>query len=207
MGVAVYLAGLLAGLGLIVAIGAQNAWVLRQGLRGEHIGAVIVVCAASDVVLITAGTLAAARLAGRAPWVTTVFTWATAAYLCLFAVRSLRSAARPGSLAPGSSGGPVGQDLRSTVLTTMAFTWLNPHVYLDTMVLLGTLAASHGPDMRWVFATGACSASVLWFTCLGLGAGLLSGPLGRPGVWRVLDGLIVVTMLGLAARLVLAQPR
>lgn len=203
----IYLAGLLAGLGLIVAIGAQNAWVLRQGVRAERIGLVVVLCAASDVVLITAGTLGAGELAGRAPWLTTLFTWVGAAYLVVFAVRSLRSAAHSHGAALTDTSHHGGRGLRSTALTTIAFTWLNPHVYLDTMVVLGTLAATHGPTGRWVFAAGASSASVLWFTGLGFGARRLSGPLGRPAVWRWLDGLIGVTMLGIAARLVLTQPR
>lgn len=202
----VYLAGLLAGLGLIVAIGAQNAWVLRQGVRAEHIGLVVALCAASDLVLIAAGTLGAGGLAGHAPWLTRLFTWAGAGWLVLFAVRTLGSAVRPTGLASGDTRERDSRSWRSVALTTMAFTWLNPHVYLDTMVLLGTLAVAHGQKLRWVFAAGASSGSVAWFAALGFGARRLAGPLSRPGVWRWLDAVMGATMLAMAARLVLGQP-
>ena len=148
--------GLLTGLALIVAIGAQNAFVLRQGVRREHVGAVVLVCMASDAVLILAGTAGVGALVQAVPWLLEVLRWGGALYLLWFAVSSLRAALRPQGLmaeqAPRTAG--------SVIATTLALTWLNPHVYLDTVVLLGSLANQHGPDARWVFAAGAVAASV-----------------------------------------------
>lgn len=191
-------AGLLTGLALIVAIGAQNAFVLRQGLRREHVGAVVAVCAASDVLLILTGTAGIGLLVRNVPWALEALRWLGVAYLVWFALSSFRSALRPGALeaqAPRSRSSVVG--------TTLALTWLNPHVYLDTVVMLGNLANQHGPDGRWVFAGGACAASVLWFSLLGWGARALAGPLGRPAVWRGVDLAVGVLMLAIAARLAL----
>ncbi|MDO4238962.1 LysE/ArgO family amino acid transporter [Micrococcus sp.] len=191
------LTGLLTGLALIVAIGAQNAFVLRQGVRREHVGLVVVVCMASDAVLILAGTAGVGALVQAVPWLLEALRWAGALYLLWFAASSLRSALRPQALvaeqAPRTAGSVLG--------TTLALTWLNPHVYLDTVVLLGSLANQHGPDGRWAFAAGAVLGSVLWFTALGYGARLLSRVLADPRAWRVLDVLIAVVMAVLAVRL------
>lgn len=193
------LAGLITGLALIVAIGAQNAFVLRQGVRREHVGLVVAVCMLSDAVLIFGGTAGVGAAVGAAPWLLEVLRWGGALYLLWFAVTSFRSALQPTALtleqAPRSAGSVLG--------TTLALTWLNPHVYLDTVVFLGSLANQHGPDGRWVFAAGAVLGSVLWFTALGYGARLLSGPLGDPKAWRVLDLVIGVVMVALAAKLAL----
>ncbi|MEW1964404.1 LysE/ArgO family amino acid transporter [Micrococcus sp. NPDC078436] len=192
--------GLLTGLALIVAIGAQNALVLRQGVRREHVGPVVAVCAASDAVLIMGGTAGVGALVTAVPWLLEVLRWGGALYLLWFAATSLRSALRPQALesaaAPRTAGSVLG--------TTLALTWLNPHVYLDTVVLLGSLANQHGPDGRWVFAAGAVLASVLWFSGLGFGAGLLARPLASPSAWRVLDVLIAAVMAVLAVRLMLS---
>ncbi|MGM0385756.1 MAG: LysE/ArgO family amino acid transporter [Actinomycetota bacterium] len=192
------LTGFAAGLALIVAIGAQNAYVLRQGLRREHVGAVVAVCLVADIALIAAGTLGIGTLVARAPVMLDVLRWAGAAYLAWFAIRSFRSAAQPGQLS-----GTEPRSRGSVVLTAAALTFLNPHVYLDTVVMLGSLANTHGA-LRWAFAAGAMVASAVWFTGLGFGAHALSGPLGKPTTWRVLDVVIGLVMLVLAAYLVLS---
>lgn len=193
----VLLSGLASGLGLIIAIGAQNAFVLRQGIRREHIGTVIAVCILADVALIAIGTAGVGALVSSQPALLTAVRWLGAAYLLWFAWGSLRSATRPGALvaaAPAS---------RGTVLsTTLALTFLNPHVYLDTVLLLGTLGASHG-QARWWFALGAGLGSVLWFTALGVGARALSRPLSSPTTWRVVDLCVAAVMATLAVRLLL----
>lgn len=190
--------GLLTGLALIVAIGAQNAFVLRQGVRREHVGAVVLVCMASDAVLILAGTAGVGALVQAVPWLLEVLRWGGALYLLWFAVSSLRAALRPQGLVAEQAPRTAG----SVVATTLALTWLNPHVYLDTVVLLGSLANEHGPDARWVFAAGAVTASILWFTALGYGARLLARVLADPKAWRVVDVVIAVVMAVLAVRLI-----
>ncbi|WP_338537912.1 LysE/ArgO family amino acid transporter [Janibacter terrae] len=190
------LAGLLTGLTLIVAIGAQNAFVLRQGIRREHLAPVVLICIAADALLIGLGTAGVGALVGAHPELVRVVTWLGAAYLLGYGLVALRRAARPETLtadAPTSRG--------SVMMTTLAITFLNPHVYLDTVLMLGSIANGHG-EQRWAFAGGAALGSTLWFSALGLGARALAGPLGRPGTWRVLDGVIGVTMIGLAVLLV-----
>jgi L-lysine exporter family protein LysE/ArgO len=190
-------AGLMTGLALIIAIGAQNAFVLRQGIRREHVGVVVALCMAGDAVLILGGTAGIGALVSRFPGVLDVLRWGGAAYLAWWALRSFASAAKRASLtaeAPRSRG--------SVVATTLALTYLNPHVYLDTVVLLGGLANQHGPEVRWVFASGAVVGSVVWFSALGYGARALSGVLSSPRTWRVVDLVIGVVMLALAVNLV-----
>ena len=192
-----YLTGLLTGLSLIVAIGAQNAYVLRQGLRREHVGEVVAICAVSDLLLIAAGTLGIGTLVRYVPWLLVALTWGGVAYLLWFALRSFRSARHPAALSSGDGAGR-----RSVVATALALTYLNPHVYLDTVVMLGTLATQQDAG-RWVFAAGAGTGSVAWFTALGFGARALSKPLGRPRTWQVVDVLVGITMLVVAVRLAL----
>ena len=191
------LTGFGTGLGLIVAIGAQNAWVLRQGVRREHIGLVIAICALSDLVLITVGTGAIRAVTGLALWVLEALRWGGVVYLAAFAVSSFRSALRPGALEESAA-----RPAASIAATTLALTWLNPHVYLDTVLMLGTVTNNFGPA-RWWAAAGACAASVVWFTGLGIGARALSGPLSSPRTWRVVDVLVGCVMLGVAAHLAL----
>lgn len=191
-------AGTMTGLALIIAIGAQNAFVLRQGVRREHVGAVVAVCAISDAILILAGTAGIGALVARFPNLVTVMRWGGAAYLTWWGIRSLLAARRPATLA-----GQSPQSRGSVVGTALALTYLNPHVYLDTVVLLGSLANQHGPDGRWVFAIGAVAGSVLWFSALGYGARALSGIMARPRTWQVLDVVIGLVMLVLAVELVL----
>lgn len=190
-------AGLLTGLGLIVAIGAQNAFVLRQGLTREHIGIVVTICVLSDALLITLGTMGVGAVVQAHPHLLTALKIIGALYLAGFGIRSLLSARRPGDLE--ASGSP--RPRSSIVATTLALTYLNPHVYLDTVLMLGNLANQHGPTGRWWFAGGGAVASLMWFSCLGYGARSLAGRLARPGTWQVLDLIIGVVMLTLAALL------
>ncbi|NEK86034.1 amino acid transporter [Blastococcus saxobsidens] len=191
--------GLALGLGLIVAIGAQNAFVLRQGLRLEHVAAVVAVCAISDVLLIAAGVLGAGAALTRVPWLIPVVCFSGAAFLLAYGLFAARRAMRPGALLPDAAGVRTG--LMATVGTCLALTWLNPHVYLDTVVLLGSMASTYG-EHRWEFAAGAAVGSVVWFTGLGFGARLLRPVFARPAAWRVLDGVIAVVMTALAVSLV-----
>lgn len=194
------LQGFLTCLGLIVAIGAQNAFVLRQGVRREHVPTVVALCAAADAVLISAGVAGLGPLVASNDTALAVVRWAGAAFLAVMAgaaaVRAVRGseALRPADDGAGSRA--------TAVAACLAFTFLNPHVYLD-IVLLGSLAGRHG-DGRWAFAVGAATASVLWFTTLGFGAGRLRPVFARPGAWRVLDGGIAVVMAGLAVGLVVS---
>lgn len=194
------LAGLFTGLSLIVAIGAQNAYVLRQGLLRQHVGLVVLVCALADVLLISAGVAGVGAVVSRHPQVLTVLRWAGAGYLVWFGVRSLRSAlsSSPGELHPdlATGRGPV-------LATALALTFLNPHVYLDTVVFLGSIANQYGDAGRWWFALGAATASVGWFTGLGYGARSMSVVVRRPATWRVVDAVVAVTMFAVAAMLVL----
>jgi L-lysine exporter family protein LysE/ArgO len=192
--------GLALGLGLIVAIGAQNAFVLRQGLRLEHVAAVVAVCALSDLALIFAGVLGAGEVLERVTWLVPVVCFAGAAFLLGYGVLAARRALQPGTLLPDAAG--VGAGLAVTVGTCLALTWLNPHVYLDTVVLLGSTASTYG-DERWAFAIGAGTGSIVWFTALGFGARLLRPVFARPVAWRVLDGVIAAVMTLLAVSLVL----
>jgi L-lysine exporter family protein LysE/ArgO len=194
------LAGLGLGLSLIVAIGAQNAYVLRQGLRREHVGVVIAICALSDLVLIGLGVGGAGLVFGAVPWLVTVVRFAGAAFLLGYAVLAARRAIRPTATLT-ASGDPVKAPLGAVIGTVLALTWLNPHVYLDTVVLLGSIASTHG-EYRWAFGAGAGVASIAWFTALGLGARLLAPVFARPLAWRILDALIAIVMLAIAVSLV-----
>jgi L-lysine exporter family protein LysE/ArgO len=187
-------AGLGLSLSLIVAIGAQNAFVLRQGLRLEHVSAVVALCAVSDAVLLLAGVAGNAWLSASLPSAITVIRLGGAAFLIGYAVLAARRALRPSSIAVDGTGARAG--LLATVAAGLALTWLNPHVYLDTVLLLGSVADSHGVR-RWWFAVGAAAGSVLWFSALGYGARLLRPLFARPRAWRVLDAIIAVVMAAL----------
>lgn len=186
--------------GLIVAIGAQNAFVLRQGVVRRGVIAVVLVCAVSDALLIAAGVAGLGAVATRAPWFLEVVRWAGAAFLIVYAGMAARRAWRPGAL-EAAAGGPD-ESLRRIVLTALALTWLNPHVYLDTMVLLGGIAAAQGDPGRWTFAAGALAASLVWFPLIGFGARWLRPLFARPAAWRVLDALIAAQLLVVAFALV-----
>jgi L-lysine exporter family protein LysE/ArgO len=193
-------AGFGLGLSLIVAIGAQNAFVLRQGLRGEHVLPVVAVCAVSDALLITSGVAGLGALLQHVPWMLDAIRLGGAAFLLTYAVMAGRRAIRRSALAADAAGAPV--PLWTAVTTAVALTWLNPHVYLDTVVLLGSVAASHGDDSWW-FGIGAVGGSIAWFTGLGYGARFLRPLFARPSAWRVLDGLIAAVMAAIAASLLL----
>jgi L-lysine exporter family protein LysE/ArgO len=186
----VALTGLLTGLALIVAIGAQNAFLLRQGIRGEHVLPIVLTCLVSDVVAITAGVAGLGVVLERWPGVLPVAQVLGGLYLIAFGVHAAMRAWRPAALEAGES---TSLTAGRAVLLTLALTWLNPHFYLDAVLMLGTVANSFGTD-RWWFLTGTLVASVLWFFGLGYGARLLRGLFARPGAWRVLDSAIAVVM-------------
>ncbi len=242
------IAGLGLGLSLIIAIGAQNLFVLRQGVRREYALTVAAVCAASDAVLIVLGVSGLGLVLHAAPWLIVVVRWAGAAFLFVYAVLAARRALRPtgaalpavsadvplvaataarraaempgsaasagagrpcvtpGGAHPSAGGGPASARARlaPVILTCLALTWLNPHVYLDTVFLLGTVASTHG-DTRWAFAAGAVAASLIWFYGLAVGARVLGRWLATPRAWRMLDGVIAVVMLALAVSLILPR--
>ncbi|AVT32849.1 amino acid transporter [Plantactinospora sp. BC1] len=189
------------GLSLIVAIGAQNAYVLRQGVRAEHVLPIVLICAVSDAVLILAGITGIGAVVERAPVVLTVVRWAGAAFLIGYGLLAARRAFGTQSLQAGNGGNGV--TLRTAVLTVLAMTWLNPHVYLDTVLLLGSIANTHGPSGRWSFGAGAALASLVWFAALGYGARRLNRAFTRPAAWRILDALIATTMLTIGLGLLL----
>jgi len=251
------LAGLGLGLSLIVAIGAQNLFVLRQGIRREHVFAVAAICALSDLVLIVLGVSGVGAVLQAVPWLVEAVRWAGAAFLVVYGLLAAKRAILPSgealvagegeirgegegqvadaadgpgamgpgrdtpAAAPGPSAAPATPTIERTrrsaprtataagrttlttaVLTCLALTWLNPHVYLDTVFLLGSIANTHGDD-RWAFAVGAGLASLLWFFGLAYGSRLLGGVLASPRAWRVLDGVIAVVMIALGVMLVL----
>ncbi|MET9960389.1 LysE/ArgO family amino acid transporter [Streptomyces sp. NPDC006326] len=201
------LAGFGTGLSLIVAIGAQNAFVLRQGARRHAVLAVVAICALSDAVLIALGVAGVGAFVTAWPAALTVVGMAGGGFLVCYGVLAARRVLRPvpgaaldtGGSATGGAGG-LTASRRRAVLTCLAMTWLNPHVYLDTVLLLGSLAADRG-DLRWAFGIGAGLASLTWFGSLGYGARLLSGLLARPSAWRVLDGLVAATMVTMGGML------
>ncbi|TQC50270.1 amino acid transporter [Rhodococcus sp. WS4] len=193
-------AGFGTGLSLIVAIGAQNAFVLRQGIVRRHVLPVVVLCAVSDVALIAVGISGIAAVLAHAPTAITVIRWAGAAFLLCYAVFAARRALRPGALDATQEVGSA--TLATSVLTCLALTWLNPHVYLDTVLMLGSVANNQGESGRWVFGLGAATASVVWFLALGYGAQFLHRVFARPGAWRVLDAGIAALMLTLGITLV-----
>lgn len=194
------LTGLGFGLSLIVAIGAQNAFVLRQGLRRQHVGVVVAICALSDVALIAAGVAGVGALVERVPPLMVAIRLGGAAFLFGYAILAGRRALRPQRLEAAAS--TESAPLTTAALTAVALTWLNPHVYLDTVLLLGTIAAGQG-ELRWAFGAGAGLGSILWFTALGYGARLLAPVFARPVAWRVLDGGIAVVMAAIAVQLLL----
>lgn len=195
-----FIAGFVLSLSLILPIGAQNAFVLRSGLRGEHVLAVCLTCAASDAALILAGVAGFAQLAAAVPWAESAMRWLGAAFLAAYGARSFMAAFRDAAV---TLDGAAPSGLRRVLLTCLAFTWLNPHVYLDTVVLIGSLSTQFD-GARTAFALGAMLASLAFFFSLGYGAGLLRPFFARPAAWRVLDAAIGLVMWVTAARLVLA---
>jgi L-lysine exporter family protein LysE/ArgO len=197
---AIFVQGLLLGLGLIVAIGAQNAFVLRQGLRREHVGSVVVFCAVTDALLITAGVLGMAQALGDRPTLARGLALGGAVFLAVYGWRALQRARQISALAVTSMGQGLSQ--RAALLQAAALTLLNPHVYLDAVLLVGSIGAQQPAPLQVWFAAGACMASLLWFSALGFGARWLAPWFAKPRAWQVLDGLIGVTMWVLSALLV-----
>jgi L-lysine exporter family protein LysE/ArgO len=192
-------AGFGTGLSLIVAIGAQDAFVLRQGVRRDAVLAVVGICALSDAVLIALGVGGVGAVVVAWPGAVRAVGITGGLFLLCYGVLAARRVLRPGAAGLSTEGEAAGSRRRA-VLTCLAMTWLNPHVYLDTVFLLGSLAADRG-GLRWTFGLGAALASLCWFAALGFGARLLGRFLARPAAWRVLDGLVAVTMLALGATL------
>jgi len=195
----VFLQGLALTLGLIVAIGAQNAFVLRQGLRREHVGSVVLFCAMADVLLISAGVLGMAQALGERPSLARLLALAGAAFLLLYGWLALRRARHSNQLQASAVG--RGLSRGAALAQAAAFTLLNPHVYLDTVLLVGSIGAQQASALRGWFVAGASAASLFWFVMLGFGARWLAPWFARPRAWQVLDGLIGVTMLALSALL------
>lgn len=198
-----YFAGMKLGLGLIVAIGAQNAFVLRQGLRREHVFAVALFCAASDAALIGLGVSGFALASEAAPWAVPVLRWGGVAFLLVYGLRAFRAAWKGGETLTAAEGRtPV--PLRGVLATVAALTWANPHVWLDTVVLLGAVSAQF-PGQGVAFAAGAISASFGFFFALAYGARALAPIFARPRAWAVLDLLVGIVMWSIAARLALTD--
>ncbi len=195
----VFVQGLFLSLGLIVAIGAQNAFVLRQGLRREHVSAVVMFCAVADAVLITAGVLGMAQALADRPGIARALAVAGAIFLAVYGWRALRRARQPQTLVATEGSEALGRG--AALAQAAAFTLLNPHVYLDTVLLVGSIGAQQPAALQGWFVAGASTASLVWFTLLGFGARWLAPWFARPRAWQVLDALIGVTMWVLAAML------
>ncbi|MEQ3624816.1 MAG: LysE/ArgO family amino acid transporter [Celeribacter sp.] len=195
-----FISGFSLGFGLIMAIGAQNAYVLRHGLRRSHVLPLVAICAGSDALLIAAGVAGASVIFESAPWIGPLMRYAGAAFLVVYGMLALRRAMGPAeALDPDGQGA---QRLWPVLATCLMLTWANPHVYLDTVLLLGSISAQFGAD-RWEFGAGAMLASLCFFMALGFGARLLAPFFARPAAWRALDVAVAVTMLVIALSLVL----
>ena len=199
----VFASGFAVTVGLIMAIGAQNAHVLRQGLRREHVGLTIMVCALCDALLILIGVAGLGKLFSANPDWLMIARYAGAAFLGWYGLRALRSAFKGASMQV-ESGSRQRQLTRSQALLAAAgFSLLNPHAYLDTVVLIGSVGSQQADDLRPVFAAGAVTASFTWFLLLGYGARILTPLFARPTAWRVLDGLVAIMLWAIAATLLL----
>jgi len=196
----VFLQGLALSLGLIVAIGAQNAFVLRQGLRREHVASVVFFCAISDALLIVAGVLGMAQALGERPMVAQALALAGAVFLAVYGWQALRRALQQNGLSANEEGD--GLSWAAAMAQAAAFTLLNPHVYLDTVLLVGSIGAQQPASLQPWFVAGASSASLLWFCALGFGARWLAPFFAQPRAWQVLDVLIGLTMWALSGMLV-----
>ena len=192
--------GFAAGLSLIMAIGAQNAFVLRQGLLQSHVFWICLICAGSDAILVSIGVAGFGALSENTPWLEPVMRYGGAAFLIWYGARSFLAAMRPRAMAQS---GDQAVSLRSAVLTCLALTWLNPHVYLDTLALLGAISSPYQGVDRWAFGVGAVCASFCFFFSLGYGAKYLTPIFASPAAWRVLDVLIGIVMWAIAAALLL----
>ncbi|MBB3354234.1 amino acid transporter [Rhizobium lentis] len=199
MNFSIYITGLMMGLSLIVAIGAQNAFILRQGLRSEHIFAVCLTCALSDAALIMLGVTSLRQIAGLLPWLDPVMRYGGAAFLAWYGAKSFYSALRSSAVLTVTEADTA--SFSRTLATCLALTWLNPHVYLDTVVLLGTISTRY-PGQQASFAAGAVTGSFLFFFALGYGATWLRPIFSRPASWRMLETLVAATMWIIAFKLI-----
>jgi L-lysine exporter family protein LysE/ArgO len=191
-------AGLGFGMSLIVAIGAQNAFVLRQGLRREHVFTIVAICALSDALLILLGILGLGALIAGLPVLLRIIELAGGAFLITYGVLAARRAIKPNKLIADPSGAPL--KWGTAAATALALTYLNPHVYLDTVLLLGSVAGTYGAD-RWWFGIGAATGSVIWFSALGFGARLLKPVFAKAVAWRILDAFIALVMFAIGLSL------
>jgi L-lysine exporter family protein LysE/ArgO len=189
--------GFFTGLSLIIAIGAQNAFVIRQGLTRKHVLLVVAICAVSDAALIVLGVAGLGALISGLPWLLEIIRWFGVLYLTWFGIKSLRSAFKVQAL---DASGVQSASAKSVVLSVLGFTFLNPHVYLDTVILLGSIGNQFGPD-KWWFTLGAVAASFVWFSSIGFGAKAASRFMAKPVFWKVLDILIAVVMFSIAIML------
>lgn len=194
-----FLTGIGSGLSLIVAIGAQNAFVLRQGIRREHVLSVVLICGLTDALLETLGIAGIGLVVERAPIVLEIVRWGGVAFLLWYAWSAARRSLKPEVLVAGGLG--EARSLKSVVLACLAITYLNPHVYLDTMVLMGSIGNAQGDPGKWWFALGGAVASIGWFFLLGYGARALTRFFATPRSWQILDGIVAAVMLVIAARL------
>ena len=197
----VFLQGLALSLGLIVAIGAQNAFVLRQGLRREHVASVVFFCAITDALLIAAGVLGMAQALGERPMLANALALAGSVFLAVYGWKALNRALQQNGLLAAEDG--QGLSWASAMAQAAAFTLLNPHVYLDTVLLVGSIGAQQPAGLQAWFVAGASSASLLWFCALGFGARWLAPLFAQPRAWQVLDSLIGLTMWVLSGMLVM----
>lgn len=195
------LTGFLTGLSLIVAIGAQNAFVLRQGLLRKHVLPIVLICAFSDAALIVVGVLGLGSLISLLPWLLEVIRWVGVAFLIWYGSTSLRRFMKNESLQAAEAGSGT---LKQTVLTVLALTYLNPHVYLDTVIFIGGIANQFQED-KWFFVIGAVTASFVWFFSLGFGAKKASVLVSKPTFWKILDIFIAAVMFSLAITLAVAD--
>ena len=193
------LSGFATSIALIAAIGAQNAFVLRQGIRGEHVLPVVAVCTTADLLLIVAGIAGFGALIAAHPDIVTATTIGGAAFLICYGLLAARRAVKPGTLTPADA---APARLAAVLATCLALTFLNPHVYLDTVILLGALANEH-QDSKWLFGGGAVTASAVWFAGLGFGAKRLRPWFAAPRTWRILDGVIAIVMIALGISLLM----
>ena len=196
-----FLPGFFAGLGLIVAIGAQNAFVIRQGLTRQHVFVVVAICAIADAALIALGIAGLGAIIQGLPWLLEGVRWFGVAYLTWFGIKSVRSAFKNEVM---DISGAQTTSLKKVVAAVLGFTLLNPHVYLDTVILLGSISNQFAED-RWVFGLGAMTASIVWFSSIGFGAKAASRFMSKPIFWRVLDSLIAVVMFSIAFYLAFAK--
>ncbi|MGF7156639.1 LysE/ArgO family amino acid transporter [Novosphingobium gossypii] len=198
-GLPTFFTGFAMSAALIMAIGAQNLFVLRQGLKREHVGPIVLFCGCADAILIAAGVGGVGALLGAMPQLTLTLTIGGAAFLTWYGVKAFQRMMAPEAISVTAQGRIT---LGSALGATAAFTFLNPHVYLDTVLLMGAAGSAQPTELRPVFVAGAATASISWFAALGYGARILTPIFSRPVAWKVLDAIVGVAMLALAASLI-----